>query len=85
MMRGAAAGGGYDGAVSASSDKAQQILEELARAPREKGPVRLDPRYLEAIDRLEQSEVGRSGADKTWVLTTARRSRTLLANARRVR
>jgi hypothetical protein len=64
---------------------AEQILDALARAPRREGPVLLDPRYLDAIERLERSEECRPGIDKTWVLTTLQRARSLLAGARRLR
>ena len=64
---------------------AEQALDAALRDARREGPLRLDPRYLLAIDRLEQSEECRPGTDKTWVLTTLRRARTLLAGARRLR
>ena len=71
--------------MTSGSGTAEQILEALARAAREPGPVRLDVLYLNAVDRLENRVESQSGTDKTWVLETVSRSRRLLADARRLR
>ena len=71
--------------MTSGSGTAEHVLEALARAPREEGPVRLDTVYLGAIDRLERRPESQSGTDKTWVLKTVSSSRALLAGARRLR
>ncbi len=42
----------------------------------------LDPSYLRAIERLEERPEAAPGADKTWVVETARRAKRLLAGVR---
>jgi hypothetical protein len=72
------------GLVNPGRPSAEQVLEALAGAPCEEGPLRLSEHYLEAIDRLERRPESQPGTDKTWVLETVSRARTLLAGARRL-
>jgi hypothetical protein len=71
--------------VHPDNGRALQILESIARAPRDTGAVPLSPLYLKAVERLERLPQSQPGTDKTWVLSTLRSSSTLLANARRLR
>jgi hypothetical protein len=46
--------------------------------------VALDPGYLRAIERLEARADVAPGADRTWVVETARRAKQLLSHVERV-
>jgi hypothetical protein len=58
---------------------------EGAAASRRTGPVRLDERYLRAVEKLESLPQNRSGADKSWVERALRDWRTHYARTLRVR
>jgi hypothetical protein len=68
-----------------ATERVLQILEEVARMPRETGPVALSSSYVEAVEKFEALPRNQTGADKTWVFTLLRRHRALLAGARRLR
>ncbi len=59
--------------------KLERIFEDARRTLSVGGPVTLDPSYLRAIERLEERPEAAPGADKTWVVETARRAKRLLA------
>lgn len=50
-----------------ANERAIKILDELARAPREVGPVKLTQEYLKAIEYIESLPGNQSGSDKSWV------------------
>ena len=58
-----------------------RIFEEARRALLATGPVALDPAYLRAIEQLEERPEAAPGADKTWVVETARRAKQLVSRA----
>jgi hypothetical protein len=63
----------------AVDEKLDRIFEDARRTLSAAGPVALDPAYLRAIERLEERPEAAPGADKTWVVETARRAKQLLA------
>ena len=60
-------------------EKLDAIFEDARRTLSAPGPVALDPGYLRAIAQLEERPEAAAGADKTWVVETARRARQLLS------
>ena len=64
-----------------ADERALKILDDLARAPRETGPVTLSPEYLEHIARVESLPENQSGADKSWVDRTIRNSQRIHGRA----
>jgi hypothetical protein len=61
------------------------VSPKRRRAPRRPRSVRLDERYLAAIDLVEALEENRTGADKTWVEHALDRWREHYARAVRIR
>ncbi len=68
----------------AVDEKLDRIFEDARRTLSAAGPVTLDPRYLRAIERLEARPEAASGADRTWVVETARRAKQLLSRLERL-
>jgi len=58
------------------------ILDEVRTWPRPTGPVNLRPEYLRAVEEIEARPENRSGADKSWVESTRREFRDLIARAK---
>lgn len=50
-----------------SEDPAIKLLDELARLPRESGPVELSEEYLHAVEHVESLPKNQSGSDKSWI------------------
>lgn len=67
------------------NERAIKILDELARAPREVGPVKLTRQYLQAIEYIESLPENQSGADKGRVHRLLMESRHFYAGATRKR
>lgn len=65
-----------------ANERAIKILDELARAPREVGPVKLTQEYLKAIEYIESLPQNQSGADKSWVPRLLNESRSFYARAK---
>lgn len=74
-----------DDPTDPEDEKLRQIFESVRHLRFETGPVALSEEYRRAVEFLETLPEHQSGADKTWVLTTLRRSRGLLARAVQVR
>jgi hypothetical protein len=74
-------GRGYHRAVDERLDR---IFEDARRTSSAAGPVALDARYLRAIERLEGRPEAAPGADKTWVVETARRAKEFLLRLERL-
>jgi hypothetical protein len=62
-------------------EKLDEVFEDARRALSAAGPVVLDPAYLRAIELLEERPEAAPGADKTWVVETARRAKQLASRA----
>jgi hypothetical protein len=60
-------------------EELDRIFEDARRTLSATGPVALDPRYLRAIERLEERPETAPGVDKTWVVEAARRAKQLLS------
>ena len=58
------------------NERALKILEGVASAPRETGPVTLTREYLDAVKWVESLPENQSGTDKSWV-------RRILSDSRR--
>jgi len=65
--------------------KASEAADRVATVPSKALPVALSERYLRAVSRLEARPGNRPRADKSWVESTLREFRDLIARAKRVR
>jgi hypothetical protein len=53
--------------MDAATQRALDILDALAKLPKEVGPVTLSQEYLNHIARVEALPENQAGADKSWV------------------
>lgn len=64
-----------------SDERALNILDAFANAPRETGPVTLSQEYLDDIARVEALPQNQPGADKSWVPRAIENSKRMYARA----